>query len=45
VFVVSWGVMFCEIVGEIVGAFLPMYDELALFDAIAYPIKTLVDVF
>jgi hypothetical protein len=31
--------IFSEIVGEIVGAFSPMYYELTLFDAVAYPIK------
>jgi hypothetical protein len=35
--------MFDEIVGEIVCAFSPMYDELALFDAVAYPIETHVN--
>jgi hypothetical protein len=32
--------MLGEIVGEIVGAFSPMYYEVTLFDAVTYPIKT-----
>jgi hypothetical protein len=37
------GMMFCKVVGQIVGAFAPMYNELALFDSITYPIETHVD--
>jgi hypothetical protein len=37
--------MFCETIGEIVGAFTPMYDELALFYALTYPIKAHADGF
>jgi hypothetical protein len=45
VFVMGWGMIFCEIFCDSVGAFTPMYDELALFDTIAYPIGTHVDGF
>jgi hypothetical protein len=45
VFVMGRGMMFCKVGGDIVGAFAPMYDELALFDVIAYPIEMHVDGF
>jgi hypothetical protein len=43
VFVMGRGMMFSKVVSKIVGAFAPMYNELALFDAIAYQIETYVD--
>jgi hypothetical protein len=45
VFVMGWGMMFCKIVSKIFGAFTSMYDELALFDVIVYPIETHFDGF
>jgi hypothetical protein len=45
VFVMGRGMVYCKVVGEIGGAFSPMYNELALFDAIAYPIEMHVNGF
>jgi hypothetical protein len=39
------GMIFCKLVGEIVSAFAPKNNELALFDVIVYPIETHVDGF
>lgn len=41
--VVSRGVMFCEVIGKVVCAFLPVYDELALIDMIANPLEAHVN--
>ena len=37
--------VFCEVIGKIVGTFLPVDSELALANAVADPVKTHVDGF
>jgi hypothetical protein len=41
----GWGIVLGEVIGEIIFTGMPMNNELALLDSIAYPIEAHVDCF